>query len=394
MKIAQVVCRFKPYKGGISNVAYDHALGLAKLGHEVIVFTPLYNLNDNDFISSDFKIKRLTPFGKIGNGAFLPQLLWQLKNFDIVHLHYPFFGGAEMVWLLKLLRGAKLKLIITYHMDVIGGIFLKTFFKLHSKYIMPKIINAADCVIVDSQDYAQSSNIAALIKKNPEKFIEIHPAVDLEKFFPNQKEKSLLFKYAIHPEFDRILLFVGALDKAHYFKGIEFFINAFKILDEINQDKPWRAKLLIVGEGNLKEIYKEKAAESGLQDKIIFADPVSDDDLSKYYNLADIVVLPSIDRSEAFGITLIEALACAKPVIATNLPGVREVVKDGENGFVFEVKNEGDLASRINILLNDSSLMNKMGGNGRKNAEKYYDHENITKALDIIYQKIAGEKNK
>ena len=389
MKIAQIVCRFKPYKGGISNIAYDHALGLAQLGHQVIVFTPLYSLNDNNFVSAEFGIKRLTPFGKIGNGAFLPQLLWQLKNFDIVHLHYPFFGGAEVVWLLKILRGKKLKLIITYHMDVVGSNSFKTFFKFHTKYIMPIIIKAADQVVVDSLDYAQSSNISNLIKKNPEKFLEIHPSVDLEKFFPNQKDKPLLFKYAIHPEFDRILLFVGALDKAHYFKGIELLISAFKILDEINQDKPGRAKLLIVGEGNLKEKYKGKAAEAGLQDKIIFADPVADNDLPKYYNLADIVILPSIDRSEAFGITLIEALACAKPVIAANLPGVREVVKNGENGFVFEVKNEGDLASRINILLNDSGLMNKMGENGRKNAEKYYDHGTITKKLEEVYQKIA-----
>jgi glycosyltransferase involved in cell wall biosynthesis len=139
----------------------------------------------------------------------------------------------------------------------------------------------------------------------------------------------------------------------------------------------------------LEEKYKSKAAEAGLQDKIIFAEPVADDDLSKYYNLADIVILPSIDRSEAFGITLIEALACAKPVIASNLPGVREVVKNGENGLVFEVKNEGDLANRINVLLNDSGLMNKMGENGRINAEKYYDHGTITKKLEAVYQKIA-----
>ena len=389
MKIAQIVCRFKPYKGGISNVAYDHALGLAQLGHQVTVFTPLYSSKDKNYVSADFKIKRLSTFGKIGNGAFLPQLLWQLKKFDIVHLHYPFFGGAEVVWLLKMLRGKKLKLIITYHMDVIGGIFLKTIFKFHTKYIMPQIIKSADYVIVDSLDYAESSNISKLIKKNPEKYIELHPSVDLEKFFPNPKDKPLLFKYAIHPEFDRILLFVGALDKAHYFKGIEFLIETFKLLDTSNQDKPWRTRLLIVGEGSLKEKYRGKAAEAGMQEKIIFADPVADKDLPKYYNLAEIVILPSIDRSEAFGITLIEALACAKPVIAANLPGVREVVKNGENGFVFEVKNEGDLASRINILLNDSDLMNKMGETGRKNAEKYYDHGAITKKLEDVYKKIA-----
>src|SRR4030042_3313329 len=148
MKIAQIVCRFKPYKGGISNIAYEHALGLAKLGHQVTVFTPLYNPKDKGFTSSDFEIKRLTTLGKIGNGAFLPQLFWSVKNFDLVHLHYPFFGGAEVVWLAKLWHGKKMRLVVSYHMDVVGGIFLRWFFKFHFKFLMPRIIKSADKIII------------------------------------------------------------------------------------------------------------------------------------------------------------------------------------------------------------------------------------------------------
>jgi len=389
MKIAQVVCRFKPYKSGISNVAYDQSLGLAKLGHQVTVFTPLYSLNDDNFVLADFEIKRLTPFGKIGNGAFLPQLLWQLKSFDIVHLHYPFFGGAEIVWLLKLLRGKKMKLVISYHMDVVGGIFMKPFFKLHTKFIMPKIIKSADLVIADSLDYIKSSNIKNLAAKNPAKFIEIPPSVDLEKFFSAEKSKELLYKYGIHPEFDRILLFVGALDKAHYFKGIDFLISSFDVLDHsVNKDPFFRLKLLIVGEGNLKKTYLTQAAKAGLQEKIIFAEPVSDLDLPKYYNLADIVVLPSLDRSEAFGITLIEAMACAKPVVASNLPGVRGLIDTGINGYTFEVKNEGDLANRISKIFLDNALREKMGLAGREKVEKFYNKDILINKLEKVYMEL------
>ncbi len=390
MKVAQVVCRFKPYKGGISNVAYNHALGLAKLGHKVTVFTPLYSEKDRRYTSPEFEIKRLVTWGKVGNGAFLPQLFWQLKDFDIVHLHYPFFGGAEVLWLLKALKGKKMKFIITYHMDVVGGIFIKPFFKFHTKYIMPRIIKAADKVIVDSMDYAQHSNIKDLIKAEPEKFIEIPPGVDLDRFFPSQRDKELLYKYSINPEFDRVLLFVGALDKAHYFKGIEFLINSFSVLDYSgDQDALYRIKLLIVGEGNLKEKYKGEVDEEGLQDKILFADPVSDKDLPKYYNLADAIILPSIDRSEAFGITLTEAMACAKPVVASDLPGVRSVVEDGMNGFVFEVKQEGDLANRVNQLFKDKGLREKMGQAGRAKVEKYYNHDFVTKILVRLYEELV-----
>lgn len=386
MKVAQIVCRFKPYKGGMSNMAYDYSLGLAKLGHEVTVLTPFYDINDNNFTFPDFKIKRLTAFGKIGNGAFLPQLFWQLKGFDIVHLHYPFFGGAEIVWLLKLIKGKKMKLVITYHMDVIGGIFMKPFFKFHTKFIMPQIIKAADKVIVTSLDYAQNSNIKKLVQKNPDKFVELPPSVDLERFIPSKREKELLFKYGIHPEFDRILLFVGALDKAHYFKGIEFLINSFNVLDYSgSQDAVYRVKLLIVGEGNLKNKYKDQVAKAGLQEKIIFSDPVSDLALPKYYNLADVVVLPSIDRSEAFGITLIEAMACGKPVVASNLPGVRSVIDQGQTGFIFEVKQEGDLANWVNKLFADNELRNKIGQAGREKVEKFYNQDILIKKMENLY---------
>lgn len=367
-------------------MAADHALGLAKLGHEVTVFTPLYGEEDKNFTSDKFEIKRLLTFGKIGNGAFLPQLFWHLKGFDIVHLHYPFFGGAEVVYLAKLFADKKMKLVITYHMDVVGGIFTKPFFKFHTRFIMPAIIRAADKVIVTSLDYAQTSNIKELVAKNPERFIELPPSVDLERFFPSQKEKELLFKYGLNTEFDQVLLFVGALDKAHYFKGIDFLINSFDILDHFGVKKNfYRIKLLIVGEGNLKKKYQSQVREAGLQDKIIFTDPVSDEDLPKYYNLADVVVLPSIDRSEAFGITLIEAMACGKPVVASNLPGVRSVVSDGIDGFLFEKKQEGDLANRVNKLFSDKELRNKMGAAGRQKAEKIFSQDILIKKLEKIY---------
>ena len=389
MKIAQVVCRFKPYKGGISNMAAEESFGLVKLGHEVTVFTPLYKEEDKNFISSEIKIERLGTFGRFGNGAFLPQLLWRLKGFDIVHLHYPFFGGAELVWLAKKLNASKIKLVITYHMDVVGGIFMKPFFKFHSKFIMPQIIQCADKVIVTSLDYAQTSNIKKLVAGKPEKFIELPPSVDLERFFPVEKDKELLYKYGINDEFDKVLLFVGALDKAHYFKGIQFLINSFNVLDYSgSQDVLYRVKLLIVGEGNLKEKYQEQVLAAGLKDKIIFADPVGDEDLPKYDNLADVIVLPSIDRSEAFGITLIEAMACAKPVVASRLPGVRSVIEDGIDGFLFDVKQEGDLANRVNKLFADKVLREKMGAAGRIKAEKLFNQEILIKKLVGVYEDV------
>ena len=100
MRIAEIVCTFPPYRGGIGNVAYDNSRTLIGGGKDVTVFTPFYNFKSNNS-NNDIPVKRLFPIIKYGNAAFLPQLFWRLKKFDIIHLHYPFFGSAEIVLLLK-----------------------------------------------------------------------------------------------------------------------------------------------------------------------------------------------------------------------------------------------------------------------------------------------------
>lgn len=387
MKIAQIVCRFKPYKAGIGNVAYSNALGLAKLGHQVTVFTPLYNNKDASYASADFKIVRLRPWLKFGNAGFLPQLFWKLKSYDIIHLHYPFFGGAEVVWLLKKIKKNKMPLVITYHHDIVGGKFLKLFFNFHNKYLLPRIIKSADKVIVTTFDYAQNSNISKLIRDYPEKFIEIPLSVDLHKFSPGLKDADLAVKYGLNPGQDKVLLFVGALDKAHYFKGIDFLIKSFNVLDYsgCNEKCGYQIKLLIIGDGELKPVYEKQVLDMGLQNKIIFCGQISDDDLARHYNLADAVILPSIDKSEAFGIVLIEAMACAKPVIAANLAGVRSVFTNNISGCVFEVGQEGDLANCVNKLFSNDSLRNQMGLAARQLCEQKYSQDILSKKLEDAY---------
>ena len=362
-------------------MAYDYALGLAKLGHQVTVFTPFYSQQDNDVCFPDFQVVRLKPWLKIGNAGLLPQLFRQLRDFDIVNLHYPFFGGAEVVWLLKLLKKNKIKLVVNYQMDVIGKGWQKLIFTLHTKLIMPRIIAAADKVIVSSFDYAKNSNIPRLIEKYPEKFAAIPPGVNLQLFFPQEKNHDLQEKHDLQPD-DQVLLFVGALDQAHYFKGIHFLIDSYKDLNLKN------LKVLIVGDGGLKAEYQKHVFESGLIDSILFAGKATDAELAKYYNLADAVILPSIDKSEAFGIVLIEAMACAKPVIAANLAGVRSVFENNVSGFNFELLNKDDLAEKVRKIFADDELRKKMGQAARQQAKNYYDREKLIKELDNLYRNI------
>lgn len=370
MKIAIVSPVFPPYRGGIGTAAYTEALDLARRGHEVSVFVPRRRGGQGHELKEKFKLFRLGPFLRYGNAAFLPQLRWKLKNFDVVHLHYPFFGGAEAIY-----KKIKSKFIITYHHDVIGSGWLGKIFRWHTKNLMPKILAKADKIIVSSLDYAKNSNVKDILEKSPEKFFEVPFGVDAEKFAPAEPSVDLIKKFG--PFLGRTILFVGGLDRAHYFKGLEVLIKA--------RAEVTNAKILVVGDGDLRAHYKKMVEELNLKDQIIFVGSVAAENLSDYYNLADVVVLPSLDQSEAFGIVLIEAMACGKPIIASNLPGVRSVVQYGVNGFTFPPGNAKELATKLNYFLDNPASAKDFGKHGREIVLEKYDLKKVGEKLEKIF---------
>jgi len=123
VKIAQVIATFPPYHGGMGYVCHHNALELARRGHEVTVFTLDHGRLPYDHDPADYRIIRLHTPLRYGDAGMVPQLMWHLKNFDAVHLHYPFYGGAEYVYLASLLRGQRY--LLTCHMDVRGNTLLK-----------------------------------------------------------------------------------------------------------------------------------------------------------------------------------------------------------------------------------------------------------------------------
>jgi glycosyltransferase involved in cell wall biosynthesis len=378
MKIAIISPVFPPYRGGIGSATQAEAQELARRNHEVSVFVPYPRqmASRSSSTGEKFHLYQLTPFIKWGNAAFLPQLFWRVKNFDIVHLHYPFFGGAEVINCCFHRRHRAAKLVVTYHHDVVGARWLGKFFRWHTTHCMPKIMRTADRIIVSSFDYAKNSNLKEIFSGQPEKFVELPFGTDAEKFSPSGKDQNLLTKCNLKTD-DKIVLLVGGLDKAHYFKGVEVLLKAKIQVPE--------AKFLLVGDGDLRSKYEKMADDLKIKDKVIFAGSVAYEELPKYYNLADVVVLPSIDRSEAFGIVLIEAAACGKPVIASNLPGVRSVVDYGINGFLVEPGNVKQLADKINDLLYNADLRRQFGQNGRIKVLEKYSLEKMGDGLEKIF---------
>jgi len=376
MKIAHVVCVLPPYGGGIGMVAHAYADQLQKLGHDVTAFIPKGSAKGK--IKTNYKVKKLWPIFKLGNGAVLPQLFFCLWKFDIVHLHFPFFGAGIFIALLKKIKPKSTKLVITYHMDCRGVGLKKYIFNFFKNFLHPIILKTADKITVSSYDYIENSDIAEFYFENKNKFDALPFGVS-KRFFPTEKDQLLLEKYNFTKD-DKIVLFVGGLDSAHYFKGVDYLIKAFEKIENKN------IKCLIVGKGNLKPKFEQMVKQRHLESRIKFSGYVQSEDLPKYYNLCDIFILPSINKAEAFGIVLLEAMACAKPLIASNLKGVRSVAE--QSGILIEPKNSSDIAAKINYLVENPDAAILFGKNGLKTVEEKYRWPVITKELEQIYKNL------
>lgn len=365
MKIAQVVCVYPPYAGGIGVSALKLQKILSKQ-YESYVFTVK---DKHGILESDAKnnIIRLRPFLKLGHGAILFSLLWKLKRFDYVYFHYPFFGTAIIIWLFKIFYPQK-KLIIHYHMDVYHkNIFFKTL-SWPEEIIKNSLFKKSKYIISASLDYIKNSQIKNFYQKHPDKFKGIPFSINTEEFKPIEIEKK-----------ENIVLFVGGLDKAHYFKGVDILIKAMSKIKNLD----WQLK--IAGDGELKNNLINLSKELKINDKINFIGKLEKDDLIRNYQEAKILILPSINSNEAFGIVLIEAMACGTPVIASNLPGVRSVFENEKSGLLVEPKNIDDLKNKIELVLQNQEKQKKMGQEARKLALEKYSEEIIDKKVLGIF---------
>lgn len=371
MRIAQVVCVHPPYKGGIGTAAVNAARLLRDAGFEVVTFTPDYG---HAAEAEDGVVRIKTPI-KTGNAAFLPTLAAALEPFDIVYLHYPFFGAEEVVWLLKkFFWKDKKKLVVQYHMDAaLGGLLGRAFQRTH-EFLFSSLFEDADLILSASLDYVRSGRLKDFYERNKGKFLEVPYGLDTERFSPVAKEGNGRFR----------ILFVGGLDRAHYFKGVEVLLAAAAKLKGEDRD----FVIDLVGSGDLADGYRRQAENLGLKDMVVFSGKVGDEELPGKYRAADITVLPSVNSGEAFGIVLTESLACGVPVVASDLPGVRSVFTDGQEGLLASVGSADDLAAKIRFYMDYGARRREMGISGRELALKKYSFQAVGRSLAAAFESL------
>lgn len=378
-RVAIVVCAWPPGGGGIGNNAYYHLKWLLKFGVHAQAFTPDYGQVKD---VSGLPVNYLKTFLPIGKAGFMIRLFRELKNFDIIHFYYPFFGSDFLIWLFKKINLQK-KLVLHYEMDPIGQGVMKVFFWLYIKLFLGRIINVSDKVGVLSFDHCKNSYLAKFFKKQPSKFLEIPNGIETDFFTSGDKRDDLLLANNFSVQ-DKIIIFVGGLDDQHFFKGVPVLLEAFLSAYE----KCPEAKLLIIGDGNLRVKFQELAKNLNLKDVVKFIGWVRNDALLDYYRLADIFVLPSTESTESFGIVVAEAQACGLPVIVSNWPGVRNTLAEGQTGFLVRPKDVQDLSNKMIQLLSDDNLRHTFGEAGRKRVTALYDWSKLMKKIISVYQEL------
>ena len=375
MRIAQVTATFPPNFSGTGMVCFQNAVGLAELGHKVSVFTYIKQKSNLKYPDS-IQVHHLPSLFSIGNAPFLPDLV-KLRDFDIIHLHHPFIFGSEKVCIAS--RWRKIPYIVTHHNDLISNGVRGKLFALYSLLCTPLVFSGARRCAVVSRDHALHGTLASLFRKYSHKTVEIHNGVDVNLFKPDLNGGKIRWKCGIS-ENDKVLLFVGVLDSAHHYRRVDLLIKSIK---QINQDK---LHLLIVGTGDRETYYRNLVSSLNLDSKVHFLGRVQNSELPLVYAASDVVVLPS-HIQEAFPLVLLEAMACGKPIIASDLPGVRTMI-DCENGLLVQPGDLNDLTRKIENILWFPEVLKHMGMKGRAKVEKEYSWPVINDLLENLYHQI------
>jgi sugar transferase (PEP-CTERM/EpsH1 system associated) len=211
----------------------------------------------------------------------------------------------------------------------------------------------------------------------------VQNGVDIEKFSYLQKEQINNFKQKFNIPEDAIV--IGTVGRLVPVKDQKTLIEAAQIIKE---KLPGEIAVVIVGDGPLMENLQGRAAELGVYNIVYFLG--RQENISEVMNSFDIFVLPSL--SEGISNTILEAMACGLPIIATEVGGSVEIVKDGEYGFFIAPGNKNALASAILKFANDAELRDKFGRNARKTTEEKFSLQSMVNSYEKIYLDLLNQK--
>ena len=373
-KVLVVAMKYLPASGGTATYAYNMALGLHKLGYNIMLLAPRYRRSATIDFVTPFKIKRL--------------LFINERNFEIVRIilcsiqifYYYLKFKPDIIWAtsfsgaraLGLLTNLKCIYIATIHG---GGIHRrypsKSIFNKITDWLGLKFMHRAEKIVTVSNE---SKKI--FIRKLPyddiiKKIVVIYNGIDFDKdkFLTSNQSKELL------PEFKnkKVILTVGRLIKA---KGHDIVIKAIRLLIKKYPDIIY----VIVGEGPERKNIEKLVFDEGLENNVFFAGYVDNKTLEIYYGLCDIFVMAgrwTPQFVEGFGLVFIEAGIRGKVVIGTRIGGIPEAILENKTGFIVEPEDPFALSKKIDYLLKNTKIRKNMGDFAKKYINEHFSDETM-----------------
>jgi glycosyltransferase involved in cell wall biosynthesis len=353
---------YPPYRGGMEShleclsTELDRVVDL-----EVIVANTSWRTADE--IVDGIKVTRAGKLFDLQSAPICPALVGKIRRAaaDIVHLHWP-NPSAVLAYLASGHRG---RLVITYHSDVVRQRLLAAAFTP----ILRAVLKRAAAIIVSSPNYIDGSYVLPEFRDRC-RVIPFGVSGDYFDQFDPQTVARIRKEYG--PD---IVLGVGRMV---YYKGFEHLVRAMVDVD---------AHLLLIGKGPLRQPLSQLAAELGVAARVTFLSEVND--IRPYYRAADVFALSSVMRSEAFGIVQLEAMACGKPVINTQLDsGVTFVSPHGVSGLTVPPANSVELSRAINELLDRPDWRAELGAAARQRVAHSFTVNKMVQSTLALYHDI------
>lgn len=351
-KILIVLYYYHPYVSGLSVLAKNLAENFVRRGHSVTVLTSRHDksLSREEKIEG-VDIRRVPVLFSLGKGICAPTLWTETiklsKTHDIVNFHLPIADPA-----LAALFIPREKLITQYHCDLnLGDGIVSRVILFVSFLLMNLLLKRSKNIVVLTKDYFENCKF----KKYSDKVVAIYPPIDYKRWvklpIDTTTTSTTINNTINNNNRDNLIFKIGFVGRIVEEKGLQYLFESIEHI--IKCDPKWNFKIFVVGEFN-----KIKVAGGTIYDKLLpylqkyptyieFTGHLSDTDLLKFYNEIDLLVLPSVDPLEAFGMVQVEAMLCGTPVVASDMPGVREVVRKTSFGELTIPKDASDLAKKI-----------------------------------------------
>ncbi|MGB9824099.1 MAG: glycosyltransferase family 4 protein [Candidatus Hydrothermia bacterium] len=299
--------------------------------------------------------------------AYIPKvkrLIERVKP-DIIHAHY-----ATTYGFLGAVSGFHPFVLSVWGSDIYDFPEKSILHKLLVKFS----INSADEITSTSHVMADEAK-KYLSKNNKSKICVIPFGVDTQIFKPSEK----------NPE-SRDFIVIGTVKSLEKKYGIDTLIESFAILRRRYPDLP--LKLVIVGDGSEKERLISLAQNLGIFEDVNFVGHVRNRKVPEFLNSFDIFV--ALSRLESFGVAVVEAMACGKPVVVSNIGGLKEVVEKGVSGLIVPPENPEEAAKAIETLIFNEDLRREMGKNARERVLRLYDWNKNVEMMLSLYQKVLS----